>query len=118
MAIVLYEKLIGVRILVEKRNKVRLILYGSVFLGIALGVYAQDIAYFLHSNLGIPLLVGISLITVISILFFLIPPMLVSKVNKQNKVWKKEVNIYLGINVLIGIVISAFSLIVLIAWWG
>lgn len=63
------------RVLVGKRNKVRLILYGSIFLGITLGVYAQDIAYFLHNNLGIPLLVGISLATVISILFFLIPPM-------------------------------------------
>ena len=106
------------RILVKRGNKVRLILYGSLFLGIALGVYAQDIAYFLHNNLGIPLLVGISLITVISILFFLIPPMLVAKVNKQNKIWKKEVNIYLGINALIGIVISGFSIIVLIAWCG
>lgn len=108
----------GVRILVGERNKMRMLLYGSMLVAIALGVYAQDIAYFLYNNLNIPLLVGLSLVTVLCILFFLIPPILVYKVNKQNKIPKKEVNIYLGINALIGIVISAFSLIVLAAWWG
>lgn len=104
--------------LVEERNKIRILLYGSVLTAIASGVYAQDIAYFLYNNLAIPLLVGLSLVTLLSILLFLIPPIMVSKVNSQNKVRKKEINIYLGINALIGIVISAFSLIVLVAWWG
>lgn len=104
--------------LVEERNKIRILLYGSMFVAIVLGVYAQDIAYFLHNNWSISLLVGLSIATIFSILLFLIPPILLSKVNKQNKVRKKEINIYLGINTLIGIIISAFSLIVLVAWWG
>lgn len=104
--------------LVEEGNKIRVFLYGSILVAIALGVYAQDIAYFLYNYLGIPLLVGLSLITIFSILLFLIPPIMVSEVNKHNKVRKKEINIYLGINTLIGIFISVFSLIVLVAWWG
>jgi len=107
-----------VKILVKEKNKARLLLYGSIFLAIALGVYAQDIAYFLYNNLAIPLMVGISITTILSMLFFLGPPILVSRINKQNKVGKKEINIYLGINALIGIVISTFSLIILIAWLG
>ena len=99
----------------RERNKARLHLYGSMFLAIALGVYAQDIAYYLHNNLTIPLLLGLTLATILSILLFLIPPILISKLNK---VRKKEINIYLAINALIGVVISAFSLIVLLAWWG
>lgn len=89
-----------------------------MFLAIALGVYAQDIAYFLYNNLDIALLVGISFITILSILLFLIPPILVSKVFKQNKVFKKVINIYLCINIFLGIVISAFSLFVMAMWWG
>lgn len=104
--------------LVEEGNKIRVFLYGSILVAIILGVYAQNIAYFLYNNLDIPLLVGLSLITILSILLFLIPPIMRSKVNRRNKVRKKEINIYLGINTLIGIVISAFSLIVLVAWWG
>lgn len=79
------------KILVKERNKARLLLYGSMFLAIALGVYAQDIAYSLYDNLTIPLMVGISIATILSILFFLSSPILVSKVNKQNKVRKKEI---------------------------
>lgn len=87
-------------------------------MAIALGVYAQDIAYFLHNKLAIPLMIGLSIATIFSILLFLSPPILISKLNKKNKVRKKEFNIYLSINILIGIIISAFSLIVLIAWCG
>jgi len=104
--------------LIAERNKIRILLYGSIFVAIALGVYAQDITYLFYNNLGIPLLVGLSLVTILSILLFVMPPILVSKVNKRNKLRKKEIYIYLVINALIGIVISAFSLIVMIAWWG
>lgn len=104
--------------MVEKRNKIKMLLYGSMFVAIGLGVYAQDIAYFLRNNLATPPLAGVSIITTFSILLFLIPPILVSNASKQNKIRKKEFKIYLSINALIGIVISTFSLIVLAAWWG
>lgn len=104
--------------MVEKINKVRLVLYGSLFLGSILGIYAQDIAYYLHDNGGIPLLAGVSLATVFSFLFFLIPPMLLARIGEQNNMQSKEINRYLGVNALIGIVISGFSVIVLIAWWA
>ena len=48
-------------------------------MAIALGVYAQDIAYLLHNNLAMPLKVGLSIATILSILLFLSPPILVSK---------------------------------------
>lgn len=104
--------------LVQERNKIRLFLYGSMLMAIALGVYAQDITYLLYNNLVIPLMVGLSIATILSILLFFSPPILVSKFNKQNIVPKKEFNIYFGINTIIAIIISAFSLIVWIAWCG
>ncbi len=104
--------------MIKERNRTRLFLYGSVFVAIELGVYAQDITYFLYENLSIPLIVGLSITTILSLLLFLSQPILVFRFNKQNKVPKKEFNIYFGINTLIGIIISTFSLIVLIVWCG
>lgn len=100
------------------KNKIRAFLYGSLFAAIILGVYAQDIAYFTYRSLAIPLMVGISTSTILSIFLFLSPPILASKFNEYNKMLKKEFNIYLGINILAGIIVSAFSVIVLIAWCG
>lgn len=102
----------------KEKNEMRLFLYGSIIAAIALGMYAQDIAYFLNRNLAVPLMAGISIPTVLSIFLFLGPPTLVSKFGRGNKMLKKEFNIYLVFNVLTGLVVSAFSLIVLIAWCG
>ncbi len=46
------------------------------------------------------------------------PPILISKLDKKYKIGKKEYDIYFGINLLMGVIISAFSLIVLVAWCG
>ena len=89
-----------------------------MILAIVLGVYAQDIAYSLHNNLIINLKLGLSITTALSIILFLMPPVLLRKFNKRKEIEDKEFNIYLVINVLLGITISAFSLIVLIAWYG
>jgi len=102
----------------DEKNKTRLSLYGNMFLAVLLGVYAQDIAYFLNNTLKVPLLTGITAATIFSISFFIFPPILATKANRDRKVGKREFNIYLVINILIGIIISFFSLIVLIAWWG
>jgi len=102
--------------LVYVRNKIRILLYGIMIVAILLGVFAQDIAYFLYYNLGIPLLVTVSLAIILSILLFFIPPFFRTKLNKH--IGEKEINLYLGINIFIGILISAFSFIVLVAWWG
>lgn len=102
----------------NEKNKTRVFLYGGILIAVVLGVYAQDIAYFLHNNLAIPLMAGLSAATILSILLFLGPPILVSGFNKKHKIGKKEFDIYFGINLLTGVVISAFSLIVLIAWCG
>lgn len=104
--------------MVKERDKIRAFLYVSMILAVAIGVYAQDIAYFLYNKLTIHLILGLSITTAVSIILFLAPPILVCKFNKRMEIGDKEFNIYLGINVLIGIMISAFSLIVLIAWLG
>ena len=99
-------------------NKTILLLYGAMLLAIISGIYAQDITYFLHYNLAIPLMVGLNLLTVSSISLFLLPPILISKSNKRWGIGEKAFYIYLSINIFIGMITSAFSLIVLIAWWG
>ncbi|HZJ76740.1 MAG TPA: hypothetical protein VFC70_03420 [Oscillospiraceae bacterium] len=104
--------------MVKGKNKIRAFLYGNILIAVVLGVYAQDIAYFLYNRLTIPLMAGLSAVTMFSIFLFLSPPILISKFNKKHKIGKNEFSIYFGINLLLGIVISAFSLIVLVAWCG
>ncbi len=102
--------------LVQKRNKIRLFLYGSMLMAIVLGVYAQDITYLLYDNLDIPLMIGLSIPTILSIILFFSPSILIPKLDKENIVSEKEFNIYFSINIITATIISSFSFIVWIAW--
>lgn len=102
----------------KQGNKMRLGLYGSMIMAIVLGIYAQDIAYFSNRKLAIPLMVGISIPTILSVFLFLGPPILGPRFNKYKGMPIKEFNIYLGLNILMGLIVSTFSLMVLVAWCG
>lgn len=78
------------KILVKERNEIGLFLYSSMVLAIGLGVYAQDIAYFLYNNLAIHLIVGLSIATILSVFLFLTTSTLIYKLNKKQKIGDKE----------------------------
>ena len=83
------------KIFVKEKSKIRIFLYGSMLIAIVLGVYSQDVAYFLHNSLTVPLMTGLSTAMMLSTLLFFSPPILISKLNKKHKVSKKEFSIYL-----------------------
>ncbi len=104
--------------MIRAGNKLGLLLYGCLVAAITLGIYAQDIAYFLHYKLAVPLLLGVGLATALSIILFFAPPILVAGLKKKDLVGGKVYRIYFRINILSAVVISFFSLIVFIAWCG
>ena len=112
------NKLKGVEKLNKQRNRIRILLYGTMLVAIILGLYTQDIAYFLYYNLTIPLMIGLGVATICSISLFLGPPILISRLNKRHKVGEKAFIIYSGINAVAGIIISSLSLIIFIVWCG
>lgn len=93
-------------------------LYGFTLFASILGIYAQDIAYFLFNNLSIPLMVGLFVPTFLSLILFILPPVFIYRSNKINKINKKGFNVYLAINAILGLLISSFSIFVFIAWLG
>lgn len=95
------------------------IMYGIIILATMLGVYGQDISYYINNILAsFSPLFYLTIITSISVLLFLIPPTLISKFNKTQKSEVEIFNLYYGINAVIGAVTSAFSLLVLLIGWN
>lgn len=95
------------------------IVFLSMVIAIVLGVYAQDITYYINENvINISLSLCIIIVTLISLLLFIVPSVLVIRSNRGKSETDKIMKIYLGINALLGIPISAFSLFVMIMWQG
>jgi membrane protein YdbS with pleckstrin-like domain len=94
-------------------------MYGSMIMALVLGIYGQSITYYINENIiEVSLVYCLTALTITSILLFVIPPILAYKLNKKRQIEKKELDIYCGLNLIIGIFISIWSLFVLIMWWG
>jgi membrane protein YdbS with pleckstrin-like domain len=105
--------------LIKEKNKMRVFIYGSMILALVLGIYGQSISYYINDNLlKLSVLDWLTVVTITSILLFLIPPILAYKLNKKQKIEKEELNLYFGSNILIGIMTSLWSLFVFIMWCG
>ncbi|KMT22504.1 hypothetical protein CLCY_10c00490 [Clostridium cylindrosporum DSM 605] len=73
-------------------KKIKFFIYGSVVLATILGVYAQDISYYMSSNFEkIYPLYCLTVLTLISITLFLVTPILMSKFIKKNRIEKKKI---------------------------
>lgn len=106
---------------ITKKNSIKniwKILYGLTLIAGILGIFAQDISYFLFKNLSIPLMVGLFVPTLLSLTLFILPPIFIYKSNKIREINRKGFNVYLAINAILGLLISSFSIIVFIAWLG
>lgn len=100
-------------------KKLKIIIFLSIIIATVLGIYAQDISYFIDGNLmDISLIHSITIITVVSMLLYLATPILVYKHTKKQKTPKKNLSFYLWANSILGIPISAWSFFVMVMWWG
>lgn len=97
------------------RGKILAILYILLVLGSLIGIYGQDISYYIMENIiDLAAEVCIILTTAISGALFILPPIIVrrSKMEIDPFLFK----IYMNINALIGLIIMAFEIIVLAFW--
>lgn len=103
------------KILSKEKHKKLWTLYIAMIIASLLGIYGQDISYFFYNYIAkVPLEYCITIITLASIFLFVVPPILAFKSYERNK----GLDIYYIINLLFGGTISAFSIFVLIMWWG
>ncbi len=101
------------------KDKYQNLAYLALVIAIILGVYAQDITYYINKNIiNMPLGLLIIIITIISLLLFIAPSILINKNNKKTGEIDKVMKIYMIINVLIAVPVSAFSIFVMIMWQG
>lgn len=98
-------------------SKTNAIIFGSLVLATLFGVYGQGMAYFLNESfIEIHSIYSLSVLTILSIILFLISFVLSYHQYKKRKIKKNR--IVLNISVFIGLPVSCWSLFVLAMWWG
>lgn len=99
------------------KDKKHNIAFMALIIATVLGIYAQSITYYITRNIiGLPLGLTIGIITVISYALFIGPAVKINNDNKKSGKSDKIDKIYLTLNAIIGIPISAFSFFVMIMW--
>ena len=105
--------------LIKSTNKIMFCMYTSIIMALLLGVYGQDISYFIDANIfSLSPVYYLTDITMISIILFLMPYMIITKLNKKLETEGKQLDLFFVINSLVGIITSVWSLFVLIMWWS
>lgn len=108
----------------DKIKKFKFFICVNIILATIIGVYAQDIDYFIvdtayyivgdHFNSSSQLyLYVLTILTVLSIALFITTPILIYRFTKKTSVEKQIFTIYQIANILIGLQTSMFSLFVL-----
>ena len=98
-------------------KKPHLLMLGCMILATILGMKGQSIAYFLNRHIApVPPVYHLTVITAASVLLFLVTPVWVYKLNINSEI--KRYAMTVGVNFLISIPITLWSLFVLIMWWG
>lgn len=104
----------------NKVRKLEMFIGLNIILATIIGVYGQDITYYIVGDTltRTSLLCCLTILTVISIVLFLTPPLLIYRGIKKSKISRRVFIKYLIADALIGSLTSIFSLFVLIMWWG
>lgn len=104
----------------DKVKKFKFFVFVNIILATIIGVYAQDISYYIvgDSLARNQLLYWLTILTVISIALFLATPIFIYMVIKKLEIKKHVFTPYLIANGLIGILTSNFSIFVLAMSWG
>lgn len=85
-----------------------------------LGVYGQSLAYFVDEHMANtnPPIYYLTIFTVISVLIYLVTPLLAYLMMKVKKIDKEFTHIYIFGFGMIGICVSIWSVFVCAMWWG
>lgn len=99
----------------DKNIKVKILqLYLTLSLAIVIGVYAQDISYYIMDNIiDISAQIAIVIISVISGILFIVPSL---RLINRYEIKPQWLNIYIIINFLIALPVLTFQIIVLLFW--
>lgn len=93
------------------------LVYIALVIAIVLGVYAQGITYYIDEYIiSMSLGILIAIITIVSLALFIIPTIIINKNYKKTGHIDKAMKVYMAINAIIGIPVSAFSIFVMIMW--
>lgn len=105
---------------INKVRKFEIFVSINIILATIIGIYAQDITYYIVGDTlaRTSLLYCLTIVTVISIVLFLTPPLLIYNGIKQSKLSKPVFIKYLMADAIIGSLTSIWSLFVLIMCWG
>lgn len=100
-------------------KKSKVIIFGSFILGIILGIFGQDFAYFLNSIFpeSYPIY-NLTILTLISIFLILNSLIMIYFQYKIQRINKEKLGIYITLFVIAGLLTSWWSLFVLAMWWG
>ncbi|MCC3357009.1 hypothetical protein [Bacillus sp. REN16] len=100
-------------------NKGHIFLWILMIFATALGIYGQSFAYFLENitNTG-NVVYYLTAITVISILLYLVTPLLAYLMIKLEKMDYQFMLLYIFIFGIIGVFVSLWSVFVCVMWWG
>ena len=85
----------------------------------ALGIFGQDIAYFLHNHFPGTLPVHyLTFLTIFSIILYLFSLLFIITLIIKNKIDKEKAYLYLFMMMVSMLLTSTWSLFVLSMWWG
>lgn len=85
-----------------------------------LGLFGQALAYFVDENMAndVPPIYYLTIITVISIILYLATPFLVYLLVRFKKIDNKFNDVYILGTVMVGLIVSLWSVFVCLMWWG
>lgn len=104
------------RVLVRKNNA---ILISIIILAVIIGVFGQDFAYFLNwISDDLEPVYNLTVLTVISVSLFLIAILMTCFQYIRGKIGTKQLGLFMFLSLIVGLVISGWSIFVLAMWWG
>ncbi|MEH7294824.1 hypothetical protein COJ92_27515 [Priestia megaterium] len=99
--------------------KANLLICISLILATVLGIFGQDISYFIDKDImKLSPIYYLTAITYISIFLYLLTILLTYIFNKKNKLKKSILDLYWPVILGFSLFISFWSLFVLAMWWG
>lgn len=100
-------------------KKTNVFIFASLLLATICGIFAQDMAYFLHENLiALSPIIYLTAITIISLLLFALSFVLAYLQYKKRQIEKNKIVSYLSVSGVVGGLTSCWSLFILAIWWG
>ncbi|MFS0824724.1 hypothetical protein [Bacillus sp. 1P02SD] len=100
-------------------NKGHIVIWILMIIATVLGIYGQSLAYFLENIINTDNVVYyLTAITVLSILIYLVTPLLAYLMIKFEKIDDRFILLYILIFGMIGIFVSLWSVFVCVMWWG